>query len=175
MIPVEIFTTSQRFQGGLETRHYRVVDALNATTESFVILRDVEMIQLTGSLQHPQPLDVVKLSKRAINFAIPQEDETDDAARRQQRFYAYTPKDAHPILLCLDNFEVRGNIHVPRSSTPTQFRDMLELPGGEFVPVTAATLVFLLKPSIAFQAGVVIVHKPQITAAGLLPRTEAPA
>jgi hypothetical protein len=174
MIPVEIFTSSQRFRGTLETRHLRVVDALNATTESFVILHDAEMTQLTGSLQHTQPLSIVKLSKHAITFAVPQEDETDDAVRRQQRLFAYTPKDAHPLLVCLPNFEVRGNIHIPRTTSAPQVRDVLDLKGGDFVPMTGATLVFLVKPSIAFQAGVVIVNKHQIQVAGLLPRTDAP-
>ena len=174
MIPVEIFTNSQRFLGTLETKHVRVVDALNATAESYVILRDAQMTQLTGALQYAEALSAVKLNKQAIAFAVPHEDDSDDPARRQQRFFAYTPKDAHPILLCLENFEVRGNIHVPRSSAPPSARDVLELPGGEFVPVTAATLVFLLKPTLAFQAGVVVIHKPRVTAVGLLPHS-APA
>src|SRR5690349_3968464 len=158
MIPVEIFTNSQRFLGTLETKHVRVVDALNATAESYVILHDARMTQLTGALEYAEALRVVKLSKQAIAFAVPHEDDSDDPARRQQRFFAYTPKEAHPVLICLENFEVRGNIHVPRSASPAA-RDALELPGGEFVPVTAATLVFLLKPTLAFQAGVVVIHK----------------
>jgi hypothetical protein len=172
MIPVEIFTLSQRLRGSLETKQHRVVDALNATTESAVLLRDVEMTQLTGPLAYVEPLSTVKLSKRALSFAIPQDEESDDPARRQQRFFAYTPKDARPILICLENYEIRGNIHVPRTGTATQYRDQLELPGGDFFPVTAATIVFLLKPSLVFQAGVVIVNKAQLTVTGLVPPRE---
>ena len=50
MIPVEIFTASQRLRGALDTRHHRVVDALNGLTESYVLLHNVEVTQLTGSL-----------------------------------------------------------------------------------------------------------------------------
>lgn len=129
------------------------------------------MWQLTGSLDHPQALPVVKLQKRAISFALPQEEEDNDPTRKQQRFYAFTPKDSYPVLVCLDAFEIRGNVHFPRQGTPVQARDILDLARTEFVPLTGATLIFLPKPTIAFGADVVIVNRAQVALAGLLPRT----
>src|SRR5437762_8126018 len=150
MIPVEIFTPSQRLRGTLNTKHHRVVDALNAAVETAVVLNEVEMTQLTGSLQYVQHLAVVKLSKRAISFAVPQEGESEDPLRRQQRLFAFQPKEAYPVLLCLENFEVRGNVHMPRAGSAVQARDILELAATDFVPITEATIVFLLKPTLAF-------------------------
>ncbi len=169
-LPVEIFTPSQRLVGVVETRHHRLVDLLNDPADSSILLEDVEMLQLTGSLQDPQALPLVKLQKRAISFALPQEGEGDDAARRQHRFYAYTPKDAVPVLVCLEAFEVRGNVHIPRQgTTPIQPRDVLDLAKSEFVPLTTATLIFLPKPSITFEADVAVVNRAQVILVGMLP------
>ena len=168
-IPVEIFTQSQRLLGSVETRYHRLADLLNDPSDSAVVLQDVELLQLTGSLDHPQALPLVKLQKRAISFALPQEGEGDDVARLQQRFYAYTPKDAYPVLVCLENFEVRGNVHIPRQGTVVQPRDILDLTRAEFVVLTGATLIFLPKPAIAFQADVVVVNRAAVGVAGMLP------
>lgn len=170
-IPVEIFTHNQRLIGSVETRYHRLADLLNDPTDSFILLQNVELLQLTGSLQQPQALPLVKLQKRAISFALPQEGESDDATRLQQRLYAYTPKDAYPVLVCLDTFEVRGNVHISRQGTPVQSRDIVDLAKAEFVPLTGATLVFLPKPAIAFQADVAIVNRAQVAVVGILPRT----
>jgi hypothetical protein len=172
-IPVEIFTPSQRLVGSVETRYHRVADLLNDPSESFVLLQEVELWQLTGALDHPQALAMVKLQKRAISFVLPQEEEENDPARKQQRFYAFTPKDAYPVLVCLDAFEVRGNVHFPRQGTPVQARDILDLAKTEFVPLTGAILVFLPKPTIAFSADVVIVNRAQVAVVGMLPPPSA--
>jgi hypothetical protein len=172
-IPVEIFTPGQRLVGAVETRYHRLADVLNDPTDSFVLVQDVELLQLTGALERPQQLPLVRLQKHAISFALPQEGESDDAARLQQRLYSYTPKEAYPVLVCLDAFEVRGNVHMPRQGTAVQPRDILDLTRSDFVPLTGATLVFLPKPAITFQAGVVIVNRAQVAVVGLLPRPVA--
>jgi hypothetical protein len=62
---------------------------------------------------------------------------------------------------------------MPRQGTAVQPRDILDLTRSDFVPLTGATLVFLPKPAITFQAGVVIVNRAQVAVVGLLPRPVA--
>ena len=173
-IPIEIFTPGQRLSGLLETRFHRVADALNDKGETFVIVHRVELTQLFGSLTQVQRLPMMKLNKRAICFAVPHEDDGDDPLRRQKRLYAYTPKDARPVYVGLDSYEIRGDIHVARTGTAPLALDIFDL-SGDFVPVTTASVIFLLNPRIAFQTPVVIVNKAQVALSGMPTPVSAPA
>ena len=161
LVPTEVFTQGQRLLGMVDTHDVRVVDTLNAATESYVILQSAQMIQLMGSLQQATPLGLVRMAKNVISFIVPHEKDEMTPEQAHRRLYAYRPTLSKPVLLCLPNYELRGNIHLTRTGILSP-ESLTELPGRDFMPLTGASVVYLPRPNVAFKAGVILVNKALI-------------
>ena len=163
-ILVELFTVDHRITGYITSRHHRVLDELNASSISHLMLTEVKSTNLHGPLTQSVSLSTLRINKSAVLFVIPHDSEGTPSG---QRLYSYVPKKKLSLYVIMDDFELSGYAHY--GTVSLNIRDvLLELPGAYFTPLTDVTVSFLSKPHITLQSPVVGVNKALIQAVGLI-------
>lgn len=163
-ILVELFTVDHRITGYITSRHHRVLDELNASSISHLMLTEVQSTNLHGPLTQSVSINTLRINKSAVLFVIPHDSEGQPSG---QRLYSYVPKKKLPLYFLMDNFELSGYVHF--GTVSLRIADvLLELPGAHFTPLTDVNVSFLAKPHITLQSPVVGVNKTLIQAVGLV-------
>jgi len=127
-ISITLYTDEFTIKGRLETPHRRVTDALNDTTESYVVLSEAtfdEHRSATSLLS----AEFAQINLASVLFVVSDEDVKADPALA-------SPRQPEEALISVPPFRVTGQIHVvPERS----LRDALGELRGQFIPVTQAT------------------------------------
>ncbi len=163
-ILVELFTVDHRITGYISSRHARLLDELNATGLSYLLLDEVSSTNLHGPLTQSVSIATLRINRNAVLFVIPHDSEGPPAG---QRLYSYVAKKQLLLYVIMPNFELSGNAHF--GTVSLNIRDMLlDLPGVNFTPLTDVTVSFLAKPHITLQSPIVAVNKALIQAVGII-------
>ncbi len=159
-LAVEVFTADHWIRGIVKTRHARLTDLLNITTETIVNVEQAEVVRLCDPQAAPVVVPLVQLAKERILFAIPHETERAMEGRQQKRLFAFVQKKVRQVLIGLPCFEVSGELH---QTGDLDASEALLVTPGQFVPVTKAFIAYLLRPQASFSGEVAIVNKSHIS------------
>lgn len=159
-LAVEVFTADHWIRGIVKTRHARLTDLLNVTTETILNVERAEVVRLCDPQAAPVVVPLVQLAKERILFAIPHETERAMEGRQQKRLFAFVQKRVRQVLMGLPGFEVSGELH---QTGDLDAREVLLVTPGQFVPVTKASIACLGRPQASFSGEVAAINKSYIS------------
>ena len=127
-LPITLYTDAFMVKGVLDTRHRRLSDALNESTDGFLVLSDArfDAYRSTANLIHA---DFAQVNLASVLFVVSDEPVQADPVQA-------SPRITEQAMIAIPPFTITGRIHL---QPERPLRDALALLHGAFVPITDAT------------------------------------
>ena len=127
-VPITLYTDAFMVKGVLETRHRRLTDALNESTDGFLVLSDTrfDAFRSAANLIHA---DFAQVNLASVLFVVSDEIVDPDPVQA-------SPRVAEEAMISVPPFAITGHIHL---QPERPLREALGQLHGDFIPVTQAT------------------------------------
>ncbi len=166
-IDVELFTRDHVIRGFVETSGERLSDVLNVVNETSIVLTDVQIARLSSVGKIPPIVQsTVCVEKEAVLFAMPVERDL-----THKSLYRRASRMETQIALILPAFEIQGTIHITER---LDIRRVLTTRPEIFVPLTDATVVYILNPQLTLRSNIIAFNKALVSLIGHIPTPTTP-
>jgi hypothetical protein len=127
-VPITLYTDAFVVKGQLDTRHHRLSDVLNESTDGFLVLADArfDAYRSAANLIHA---DFAQVNLASVLFVV-----TDEAVEPDP--LQAIPRVTEQAMIAIPPFSITGRIHL---QPERPLREALGMLHGAFVPVTDAT------------------------------------
>ena len=148
-MPVEVFTSTWRVTGTINTHHIHIRDELNDTRRSVLIFREIQVAELNDMSAPRVAGDASWIDKSTILFAVPQRVRGVTSTLTQRTIQSRLGKNEHRLLLALPSWRIVGHFYFVGRF---QVEDALRRDSAAFGSLSNVQMTFLPDPSISFVA-----------------------